>query len=97
MANIDQIGLLPSSNQKVIVEELIEGELEGIVAGASSTVEQNTVLTTSGSQSISQTSIQESGKGDDKKPPKQTSSDILNFLGIKIELLGFDLKIKLKS
>ncbi|MBW4624634.1 MAG: hypothetical protein KME49_03740 [Brasilonema octagenarum HA4186-MV1] len=91
MAKIDQIGLQPNSNQKVIVEELIESELERIVGGDSSKVEQTTVSTTDGSQSINQSAIQESGKNPGKRPPRLSLNELLKSLGIKIDL---DLNIK---
>ncbi|MBP5977238.1 hypothetical protein HW132_32080 [Brasilonema sp. CT11] len=59
MGNVNKMNLRLSSNQKVIVEELIEHELEGIVGGVTSTLVSNvTAVSTDGNDvSISDVKI----------------------------------------
>ncbi|MBP5977636.1 hypothetical protein HW132_34245 [Brasilonema sp. CT11] len=85
MANIEQIGFQPNSNQKVIVEELIESELERIVGGDSSEVSQNSVQVTNGSDSIVQSSEQKSVKNPGRSP-RPSLNELLRSLGIKIDV-----------
>ncbi|MBW4596296.1 MAG: hypothetical protein KME46_26160 [Brasilonema angustatum HA4187-MV1] len=89
MANIEQIGFQSNSNYKVIVEEIIESELEKIVGGDSSEVSQNSVQVTNGSDSIVQSSSQQSGKNSGKRP-RLSLNELLKSLGININV---DIKV----
>ncbi|NMG10201.1 hypothetical protein [Brasilonema sp. UFV-L1] len=82
MTNVNQISFQATSNQKVIVQELIEGELEGIVGGVDSRVSQESVVTVNGSDSTINDSSQQIVSDSDKKSSQ--NSGFFPFIWINV-------------
>ncbi|MBW4596292.1 MAG: hypothetical protein KME46_26140 [Brasilonema angustatum HA4187-MV1] len=70
MGNVNKMNIRLSSNDKVIVEELIENELEGIVGGVTSTLVSNVTAVSTDGNDVSINDVKIDIKNDSKNIKK---------------------------
>jgi hypothetical protein len=88
MANVNQVSFKSICNQKVTIEELIDGELKGIVGGvvSSSNISELTAISTDGTKSSVVDSSQEIVDVKNKIRKRRTQkTTILNGVTTTIE------------
>ncbi|WP_414570430.1 hypothetical protein [Nostoc sp. CCY 9925] len=88
MANINGVSLKSHSHQKVIIEELRDGELKGIVGGETISYSASNV-TGDGTEIIIEQSIQDKQTGNNRKVTTKTSKTVNGITQATTTILNY--------